>query len=176
MPRLRCSQPPDRPQRLDRVPRPRRSYGKTTLSLSSHIQKLTPLSQCGSFGFELKPSDLTPEEAAAIPGILAAWKEINPIVITGSFYRLRLPDDSNWPAVQFVSKEEDKSFVLAFQQHASIKPAPPPLKMQGLDGDARYSSNVFNGTYSGKTLMNSGLNLDFETGDHQSLLIWLYKE
>jgi alpha-galactosidase len=48
--------------------------------------------------------------------------------------------------------------------------------MHGLDGDARYSSNVFNGTYSGKTLMNSGLNLDFETGDHQSLLIWLYKE
>jgi hypothetical protein len=35
---------------------------------------------------------------------------------------------------------------------------------------------VFNGTYSGKTLMNSGLNLDFEVGDHQSLLIWLYKE
>ena len=78
--------------------------------------------------------------------------------------------------MQFVNKEEDKSFVLAFQQHASIKPAPPPLKMQGLDADARYSSNVFNGTYSGKTLMNSGLNLDFETGDYQSLLVWLYKE
>ena len=51
---------------------------------------LTKEKQCGSFGFELKPSDLTPEESAAIPSILAAWKEINPIVITGHFYRLRL--------------------------------------------------------------------------------------
>jgi alpha-galactosidase len=78
--------------------------------------------------------------------------------------------------VQFISAEEDKSFVLAFQQQANIKPAPPPLKMQGLQGDARYSSNVFNGTYSGKTLMNSGLNLDFEAGDYQSMLVWLWKE
>lgn len=78
--------------------------------------------------------------------------------------------------MQFVSKEEDKSFVLAYQQHAAIKPAPPPLKMQGLDADARYSSNIFNGTYSGKSLMNAGLNLDFETADYQSKLVWLYKQ
>lgn len=78
--------------------------------------------------------------------------------------------------MQFVSKEEDKSFVLAFQQHAAIKPSPPPLKMQGLDAGARYSSNVYNGTYSGKTLMNAGLNLNFEAGDYQSQLIWLYRE
>ncbi|KAM0719548.1 hypothetical protein Q7P37_003678 [Cladosporium fusiforme] len=131
---------------------------------------------CGSFGFELKPSDLTPEESAAIPNILQEWKETSPIVITGSFYRLRLPDESNWPAVQFISKEEDKSFVLAFQQSASIKPAPPPLRLQGLDADAKYSSNVYNGTYSGKTLMNSGLNLKYEVGDYQSQLVWFYKE
>lgn len=101
---------------------------------------------------------------------------MNPIVINGDFYRLRWAGESNWPAVQFVTKEEDKSFVLAFQQQASIKPAPPPLKMQGLDADARYSSNVYNGTYSGKTLMNAGLNLVFEAGDYQSQLVWLYRE
>lgn len=111
-----------------------------------------------------------------MPSILAAWKETNPIVISGDFYRLRLPDDSNWPAVQFVSKEEDRSFVLAFQQQAIIKPAAAPLKMQGLDADAKYSSNVYNGTYSGKTLMNSGLNVIFELADYQSQLIWLNKE
>lgn len=145
-------------------------------SLTLHRASGLTCLQCGSFGFELNPSELTPEESAAIPGILADWKEINPIVISGSFYRLRLPDDSNWPAVQFVSKEEDKSFVLAFQQQATIKPAAPPLKMQGLDADARYSSNVYNGTYSGKSLMNAGLNVVFEIEDYQSQLIWLHKE
>ena len=137
---------------------------------------LTKEKQCGSFGFELKPSDLTAEEAAAIPGILADWAEINPIVITGDFYRLRLPDNSNWPAVQFVSKEEDKSFILAFQQRASIKPSVPPLRIQRLEAGARYTSNVYNGTLSGRTLMNAGLNLVFPVGDYQSQLVWLWKE
>jgi alpha-galactosidase len=101
---------------------------------------------------------------------------MNPIVITGNFHRLRLPDNSNWPAVQFVSKDETKSFVLAYQQKASIKPVPPPLKIQGLEAGARYSSNVFNGTLSGRTLMNAGLNLVFPVGDYQSQLVWLWRE
>jgi alpha-galactosidase len=137
---------------------------------------LTILQQCGSFGFELRPSDLTPEESAAIPGILADWAEMNPLVINGDFYRLRLPDNSNWPAVQFVSKDGAKSFVLAYQQKASIKPSPPPLKIQGLEAGARYTSNVFNGTLSGRTLMNAGLNLVFPVGDYQSQLVWLWRE
>lgn len=148
-----------------------------TLQTLKQKHPLTPPSQqCGSFGFELKPSDLTPEESAAIPNILADWEKMNPIVITGDFYRLRTPDDSNWPAVQFVSKEGDESFVIAFQQSATIKPAPPPLRMQGLDPEARYSGSAFNGTLSGKTLMNSGLNLRYEVGDYQSQIVWLYRE
>jgi len=78
--------------------------------------------------------------------------------------------------VQFVTKEEDKSFILAFQQKASIKPSLPPLRIQGLQADARYTSNVYNGTLSGRTLMNAGLNLVFPVGDYQSQLVWLWRE
>ncbi|KAK5717643.1 hypothetical protein LTR17_015908 [Elasticomyces elasticus] len=131
---------------------------------------------CGSFGFELRPDDLSAEERAAIPGILANWELINPIVISGSFYRLRLPDDSNWPAVQLVSKDETTAVVFAFQQQAMIKPAPPPLRMAGLNATAMYRSTAFNGTYSGATLMNAGLNLAFEVADYQSMLIYLYRQ
>ncbi|KAK5722150.1 hypothetical protein LTR17_014342 [Elasticomyces elasticus] len=131
---------------------------------------------CGSFGFELRPDDLSAEERAAIPSILANWELINPIVISGSFYRLRLPDDSNWPAVQLVSKDETTAVVFAFQQQAMIKPAPPPLRMAGLNATAMYRSTAFNGTYSGATLMNAGLNLAFEVADYQSMLIYLYRQ
>ncbi|THV93921.1 alpha-galactosidase [Aureobasidium pullulans] len=131
---------------------------------------------CGSFGFELNPSELSADERDAIPSIISTWEQINPIVISGSFYRIAWPSDTNWPAVQFVSKDENTAVVFAFQQFAKIKPAAPPLKMQGLDGKARYSSNAFNGTLSGNTLMNGGVNLPWMVRDYQSMLIWLYKE
>ncbi|KAK3673921.1 hypothetical protein LTR78_006123 [Recurvomyces mirabilis] len=131
---------------------------------------------CGSFGFELNPVDLSAEERAAIPGILDLWEQINAIVITGSFYRLRLPDDSNWPAVQFISANATTALVFAFQQQAMIKPAPPPLRMQGLNATGMYTSNAYNGSYSGATLMNAGLNPVFQIEDYQSQVIWLYRQ
>ncbi|OQO10162.1 hypothetical protein B0A48_04519 [Cryoendolithus antarcticus] len=131
---------------------------------------------CGSFGFELDPKELSGEERAAIPGILADWAKVNPIVISGSFYRLALPDYTNWPAAQFISANQSTVAVFAFQQQATVKPAPPPLRMQGLDKSARYRSNAFNGTLGGGTLMNAGINLAWDPMDYQSALIFLYKQ
>ncbi|KAK6432255.1 hypothetical protein LTR95_011570 [Oleoguttula sp. CCFEE 5521] len=131
---------------------------------------------CGSFGFELDPKELSGEERAAIPGILADWAKVNPIVISGSFYRLALPDYTNWPAAQFISANQSTVAVFAFQQMATVKPAPPPLRMQGLDKSARYRSNAFNGTLGGGTLMNAGINLAWDPMDYQSALIFLYKQ
>lgn len=144
---------------------------------------------CGSFGFELNPSELSPEEISSIPEIMALAARINPIVIDGDFYRLRTPSPSssysslsspsssseNWPAVQFLSANKTTAIVFAFQQFAMIKPAPPPLKLQGLEAEARYWNSADNGTYWGKSYMSAGLNLDWETRDYQSLVLWLYK-
>lgn len=130
---------------------------------------------CGSFGFELNPTELSAEERSAIPGIMEESATVNPLVITGDFYRLVLPDNSNWPAMQFVSKDQSESAVFAFQQKATVKPAPPPLRLQGLDKTARYKNSVDNGTYSGATYMNAGLNLEWMQADYQSKLFWLRK-
>lgn len=130
---------------------------------------------CGSFGLELNPSELTPEEASAVPSIMAQARRVNPIVISGSFYRLAHPDSSNWPAVQFVSADGSQAVVFAFQQLYMIKPAPPPLRLAGLDPKARYSNDLDNATYSGATYMNGGMNINFANGDYQSKMIWLNK-
>lgn len=128
---------------------------------------------CGSFGLELNPSELSAEEASAVPAIMAAAKEVNPIVISGDFYRLAHPAQSNWPAVQFVSPDGAKSIVFAFQQTMKIKPAAPPVRLQGLDPKARYRNDLDNGTYSGATYMNGGINVRWDPMDYQSKLIWL---
>ncbi|RMZ69909.1 alpha-galactosidase 2 [Pyrenophora seminiperda CCB06] len=130
---------------------------------------------CGSFGLELNPSELSAEETALIPSIMAEAKAVNPIVISGHFYRLAHPDTSNWPAVMFVSKDGSEAVVFAFQQMYMVKPAAPPLKLQGLDPKARYSNDGDNATYSGATYMNGGVNVAWPQGDYQSSLIWLRK-
>ncbi|KAH9873337.1 hypothetical protein J1614_005735 [Plenodomus biglobosus] len=131
---------------------------------------------CGSFGLELNPSELSPEEASAVPTIMAEARRVNPVVITGDFFRIAHPDTSNWPAVQFVSEDGSQSVLFAFQQLYMVKPAPPPLRLQGLDPSARYRNDLDNATYSGATYMNGGLNIAWPRGDYQSQLIWLEKE
>jgi alpha-galactosidase len=131
---------------------------------------------CGSFGFELNPSELSAEESEAIPSIMEEAHAVNPVVISGDFYRLALPDNSNWPAVQFISATGNESIVFAFQQMAAIKPAAPPVRLQGLDPAARYYNNYNNATYSGATYMNAGLNIKWYAQDYQSKLIWLHKQ
>ncbi|KAF2726624.1 alpha-galactosidase [Polyplosphaeria fusca] len=131
---------------------------------------------CGSFGLELNPSELSSEESDALPGIMALAKQVNPIVVSGSHYRLALPDNSNWPGAQFVSSDASQSVVFAFQQFATLKPAAPPLRLQGLDREARYRNDLDNATYSGATYMNAGLNVAWEGADYQSKVIWLERQ
>ncbi|KAK4500565.1 hypothetical protein PRZ48_008754 [Zasmidium cellare] len=131
---------------------------------------------CGSFGFELSPSELSPEESAAIPSIMDEAHKVNPIVIGGDFYRLALPEETNWPAVQFVSNDTNTAVLFAFQQKMMIKPAAPPVRLQGLDPTARYWNSGDNGTYSGATYMNAGINLQWPQADYSSMLVWVYKQ
>ncbi|KAF2159942.1 glycoside hydrolase family 36 protein [Zasmidium cellare ATCC 36951] len=142
-----------------------------SITYRAHVAEM-----CGSFGFELNPSELSAEESAAIPSIMAEAHKVNPIVITGDFYRLALPDETNWPAAQFISNDTNTAAVFAFQQKATVKPAAPPLRLQGLDPQARYWNSVDNVTYSGATYANAGINLPWATADYQSMLVWLYKQ
>lgn len=141
-----------------------------SITYRAHVAEM-----CGSFGFELNPSELSEDESSHIPAIMAEAHDVNPIVISGDFYRLRLPDDSNWPAVQFISEDGNRALVFAFQQLATVKPAAPPLRLQGLDPTARYFNDADNATYSGATYMNAGMNVNFPTMDYQSKLIRLYQ-
>ncbi|KAI1475330.1 glycoside hydrolase family 36 protein [Daldinia eschscholtzii] len=130
-------------------------------------------SMCGSFGFELDPSTLTQEERDVIPVLISTQQKINPIVINGDFYRLALPDQSNWPAAMFVSPEHDSAVLFAFQIRSALKPVPPPLKLQGLDSNAKYkvSNGSWEQSWSGSTLMSTGLSLNWPNSDYESIIL-----
>ncbi|KAI1873383.1 hypothetical protein JX265_005005 [Neoarthrinium moseri] len=135
-------------------------------------------SMCGSFGFELNPSELDQEETAAIPGIIARQQQINPIVINGDFYRLALPDQSNWPAALFAYPDASSAVLFAFQIRSKLKPLPGPLKLKGLDPAAKYSvgNGTTSDTWSGSTLMNVGLSLQWPSADYESMILLIDKQ
>ncbi|KAM0347632.1 hypothetical protein ACHAPU_004645 [Fusarium lateritium] len=128
----------------------------------------------GSFGVELDPSDLLPEERDQIPGLIALSEKINPIVITGDFYRLALPEETRYPAGQFVSEDGKKVVLFAFQTRATINNSWPWFRLQGLDASAKYVVDK-NQTVSGSTLMNLGIQLSFQ-GDYDSQVLILEKQ
>lgn len=169
------------------------SYPYPPSAMGCHVSKVpngqvgrtTPLdfraavaSMCGSFGFELDPAELSADDAAAIPGLIARQQKINPVVVGGDLYRLALPDRSNWPAALFAYPDASAAVLFAFQIESRLKPLPGPLKLQGLDPDARYT--VGNGTtsttWSGSTLMNVGLSLTWPAADYQSIILFLEKQ
>lgn len=128
----------------------------------------------GSFGLELDPADTPAEDKAALPALIALAEKVNPLVLTGDMYRLNLPEDSNWPAVLFISEDGSRAVLFYFQINPNINHSIPWVRMQGLDPRAMYSVDG-NGTFSGATLMNIGLQFPFET-DYGSKVVFLDKQ
>lgn len=152
---------------------------------NGQVGRSTPLafraavaSMCGSFGLELNPSELATADTDAIPGLIARQQQINPIVIHGDLYRLALPDQSNWPAAMFAYPDASSAVLFAFQVRSALKPLPGPLKLRGLDPGAKYT--VGNGTtsvtWSGSTLMNVGLSLEWPNLDYESMVLFIDRQ
>ncbi|KAF4975627.1 hypothetical protein FZEAL_7618 [Fusarium zealandicum] len=141
----------------------------TSVKFRAHVAMMG-----GSFGVELDPSDLEPEERDQIPSLIALSEKINPIVITGDFYRLALPEETTYPAGQFISEDGKNVVLFAFQTRATINKSWPWFRLQALDASAKYVVDN-NQTVSGSTLMNLGIQLRFE-GDHDSHVLMIVKK
>ncbi len=114
----------------------------------------------GSFGLELDPATI--QNNTAVPELLKLAEKINPIILTGDLYRLRAPEDSQWPAALFVAEDGSQAVLFYFQLSPNVNHAAPWVKLQGLDETAQYKVEG-EGTFSGATLMNMGLQYTFDT-------------
>ncbi|KAF4911053.1 Alpha-galactosidase 2 [Colletotrichum viniferum] len=127
----------------------------------------------GSFGLELNPAEISDEDKVQIPELLALNEVVNPIVIGGDLWRLNLPEESNWPAAMVISEDGSQAVLFYYQVRSWYNHALPRLRLQGLDPTASYSLDG-NGTYSGATLMNTGVQYAFE-GDYDSRVVIIKK-
>jgi alpha-galactosidase len=128
----------------------------------------------GSFGLELDPAEMPADDKAALPGLIALAEKVNPIVIKGDMWRLNLPEDSNWPAVLFISEDNQQAVLFVFQLAPNIDHAWPRIRLQGLDAQSSYKVDG-GAVYSGATLMNLGLQFPFDS-DYASQVVMLEKQ
>jgi alpha-galactosidase len=128
----------------------------------------------GSFGFELKPDDISEEERAAIPGLIALWEKIKPLVLEGNLWRLSLPEESNWPAALFVSNDSSQAVLFFFQLAANLNHTMPRVRLQGLEREVMYRVDG-QGPFSGAMLMNLGLQYSFQT-NYASKVVFLERQ
>lgn len=133
----------------------------------------------GSFGLELNPvvPATSAADRSALPALVALAERVGPLVVRGDLWRLQLPEESNWPAAMFVAEDGAEAVVFWFQVRATWNVARPYLRLQGLDGAARYRVDggpTYSGgdAYSGATLMSVGLQWDFR-GDYDSTVVFL---
>ncbi|MDH3264548.1 MAG: alpha-galactosidase, partial [Paracoccaceae bacterium] len=127
-------------------------------------------------GFEMDLRELTEEEAATLASVTAWWKENRHWTMRATI--LRLPGDDPAVIAEMQLAEDGARFVLfAGQAEASAQILPRPLRLAGLDPEARYCVTLKNPedappqsrgpcalkegplTLSGRALMSRGLQL-----------------
>ncbi|MGN0172043.1 MAG: alpha-galactosidase [Acutalibacteraceae bacterium] len=135
-------------------------------SPNHQMNRVTPyntralVAMSASFGYELNPLSLTDEERAEIRNQTDRYRKVSELVLSGDFYRLVSPFETNACAWMFVLPDKSKAFAVYVRQ-LNI-PADPKhvLKLQGLDADALYHIDELNADYRGDELMYAGIALE----------------
>ncbi|HZL52808.1 MAG TPA: alpha-galactosidase [Terracidiphilus sp.] len=130
----------------------------------------------GALGVGANLNKYTPEDFAVAKRLIAQYKTLRETIQRGLLYRLIPPEDgSDRSATEYVSRNGKQVVVFAFL-HSSIERYPyPTLKLRGLDEDAVYKLEAFEGratngapsTASGSYWMNRGLDVNMN-GDFQA--------
>jgi alpha-galactosidase len=145
---------------------PNHQNGRTTpLEFRFHTALM-----CLSTGFEMDLGKLSEEEASTLKSLTPLIDQVRPLIHHGDVYRLAWPQDSNWPAMLFVSKDRSRAVLFAFQLYSKVTERPLAIKLRGLDATASYKQD--NGAeFHGSFLVDHGLVLRFDRADYRSRVI-----
>ena len=158
------------------------SFGYPVSAVGAHVSavpnhqtgRVTPLStrgtvaMSGTFGYELDLTKLSGDELAEIKEQIVRFKELQPLIQNGQYYRLsNSADHSHYVAWQFVSPDKYRSLLNIVVTNPLANSAPIHIRLKGLDSEAVYSVN---GEFEcdGAALMNAGYTFEQLTGDYPS--------
>jgi alpha-galactosidase len=93
------------------------------------------------FGMDLDLNKLSAEDKAICAGAITAYKEIRDVTAFGDLYRVEDPHETFRGAINFVSPDQSRAVVFAFQMKDG---AVTPVHPQGLDPAKKYTVHELN--------------------------------
>lgn len=137
----------------------------------------------GTFGYELDITKLSEEDRAKIPEQIALYKKIQPLILSGDYYRIASYRETGkiypgatgaYDCVMVVAKDKKEAIVLYVGGLARPNSKSKKIILDGLDPDANYeitpitlTGNPPDKKFSahGSTLMNAGMLIHPENKD-----------
>ncbi len=152
---------------------PSASMGCHVSAVPNHqVDRITPIqtrgivAMAGNFGYELDITKLTEEEKDVIRNQVKSYKEIRETIQFGEIFRLLSPFEGNEVAWMNISKDKCEIVVSYIKQYAEPNKWNKPLKLIGLEEDAKYKIVDQDIILGGDELMNIGLIIPGLKGDY----------
>lgn len=148
---------------------------------NEQLGRVTPLAFrehcCGAFnlGYEWDFAHLTQEELEQTRAYIQEYRQWEPLVRTGNFYRLKSPFEGRETAWMLVSPDQSQAAVWYFKAWAEGEEAYLRLRLEGLDPSADYLCQENGRIYGGDALMRVGLTIPWKNGDFFSCMWRLRK-
>ncbi|MCA1023805.1 alpha-galactosidase [Halobacillus litoralis] len=142
----------------------------------------------GAFGYELDVTSMTADEKKEMKAQIDFYKKYRDLFQFGTFYRLKSPFEKDGNRTTWMVVSKDQTQAIAGDYHVLDRPNQgfTRLCFTGLDEEALYEIEGYEGSYYGDELMGVGLLLDHErfrergidepAGDFHSRLFILNKQ
>ena len=119
----------------------------------------------GTYGYELDLTKLPQEELDEIRALNRRVKVMQPLLLYGTFYRLRSPFTGSDAAWMSVSQDRSEAIVTYVLSLAEPNVQPKLLRLEGLDPDRSDRDEDSGAVYGGDELMFRGIPLKKPWGD-----------
>lgn len=142
----------------------------TSWNKNTSVKFRTDVASMCKLGFDIGLKDMTADELAYCQDAVANWKRLQPAIMDGDQYRLVSPYETNHMAVNYVSKDQRKAVLFAYDVYPRFQEKLINVKLQGLDPNKTYKVEEINlmpgvdsalksngQTYTGDYLMKVGI-------------------
>lgn len=142
----------------------------TSWNKNTSVKFRTDVASMCKLGFDIGLKDMTADELAYCQDAVANWKRLQPAIMDGDQYRLVSPYETNHMAVNYVSKDQKKAVLFAYDVYPRFQEKLINVKLQGLDPNKTYKVEEINlmpgvdsalksngQTYTGDFLMKVGI-------------------
>ncbi|WP_242258798.1 alpha-galactosidase [Streptococcus thoraltensis] len=161
---------------------PYQMTGHVSVTPNHQTQRQTPLTarqnlaSSTNMGYELDILKLEESDVILVKEHIEQYKHDRKLISSSNFYRLSSPFNSNLTAWLFESKNKSEYILTVFRNRFQVNEHHHIIKIPYLNPDADYIFEENSAVISGTELIYSGIHLQFEKKDWDSIVLHFSKK